>query len=387
MYTIMKYSKDNIRTWIEIDKTAIKNNIDKFKSLTDGNTKMMAVVKSNAYGHGLIDFSVQADGFGVDWFGVDSIMEALALRDVGIKKPILVLGHTLPTRFKQAADWNICLTISTFESLDKLLKIKTPFSSFKPLKIHLKVDSGMHRQGFFLKDVQRVMKKVKQLSRSNVVLEGIFTHFSSAKNPSFRKETDNQVSIFNDFCDVFESGGFKFLKHAAASSGAILFPEYHFDMIRIGIGLYGLWPSIEVRRVFEKKIDIKPVLSWKTVLSEVKKIDEFGGVGYDLTEKVSSGTVLGICPIGYWHGFRRSMSSVGNVLVKGKRARVIGRVAMDMIVVDLTKIPSSKPGDEVVLMGRQGKEEITAEEIGDFYGSINYEVVTTINPLIKRFIE
>ena len=375
---------DGLRTWIEIDKKSIKHNIDLFRKLIDKKVELMSVVKSNAYGHGLFDFSLVADKFGVDWFGVDSLIEGLALRREGIKKPILVLGYTLPERIAEAVTNDISLTISSMDSLQSILSVLVGGRTSDILKIHLKIDTGMHRQGFLGAEFPKVCKIVKDANKKGekVIVEGMYTHFAAAKNPSFPQETNKQIELFEQAIKIVRGAGFKPLVHASATAGTLLFPNAHYDMVRIGIGLYGMWPSKETMRALESKILLKPVMSWKTIIGEVKNLPKGGGVGYDLTERLPSNSKIAICPIGYWHGFGRIFSSVGNVLVHGQRAKVLGRVSMDMITIDVSRIKNVKVGDEVVLIG----EGITADELAFISDGVNYEIVTRTNPLIKRIV-
>ncbi len=366
-----------LRTWVEVNRKALKNNYNAFRGLILKNCRLMAVVKSNAYGHGLVDYSKLMQELGADFFGVDSITEALTLRKNGIKKPILVLGYTMPENFDEASKNNISLTISNFESLKSIKKYG------KSLNIHIKIDTGMHRQGFMPDEVEKATKYIKdQLSFIN--LEGVYTHFAAAKNPSFPAETNKQIEQFEKAVKIVESFGFKPIKHAAATSGTIVFPKSHFDMVRIGIGMMGLWPSYETKACFEKKTKLEPALCWKTIISEIKEVKKGESVGYDFTEKIDHDSVVAILPIGYWHGYRRDLSSIGHVLVKGKRAKILGRISMDMIVVDITGIKNVKICDEVILIGKGGKEEISAYELAQLSDTSWYETITQINPLIKR---
>ncbi len=367
-----------LRTWIEVDKKATNRNFRVFKKLLGKKCKLMAVVKSNAYGHGLIDFSRLMENFGVDWLGVDSIIEALALRSAGIKKNILVLGYTLPQRFNEAAENNISLTVSNPEHLAAL---KRRFNS--SLKIHLKIDTGMHRQGFFVKELPSVMEIIKKLGK-NVVLEGIYTHFAAAKNPAFPSDTLKQIKLFDEAVNTAKAAGFNPLKHASATSGAIIFPEARYDMVRIGIGLYGLWPSKETEAAYRDKINLEPVLTWKTIVGEIKSAGKGERIGYDFTETLSKKTKVAILPIGYWHGYPRALSGIGRVLIKGKPAKVLGRVSMDMISVDVTGIKNAKIGDEAVLIGKSGRNSVTADDLARYCDTTNYEIVTRLNPLMER---
>lgn len=372
--------KQNLRTWIEINKGAVKNNHSTFRKLINPGCFLMSVVKSNAYGHGLVDFSRIVEKLGVDWLGVDSITEGESLRKAGIKIPILVLGYTLPFKIKNAIENNISLTISDFETLKNLKKIKGG-----KLKIHLKIDTGMHRQGFFVSEIPEVIKVLK--SCPAVVLEGVFTHFSSAKNPAFPAVTNKQIEEFKKAVEIIEGAGFKdFIKHVAATAGVIIFPQSHFDMVRVGIGMYGIWPAKETYEAFKNKIKLEPVLSWKTIVGPVKSLPKGSRVSYDLTEELNRDSKIAILPVGYWHGFPRALSSIGRVLIKGKEAKVLGRVTMDMIIVDITGIKDVKMGDEVVLIGKSGKAEISADTLAYLTDGSSYEIVTRLNPLMKRFV-
>jgi alanine racemase len=369
---------DGIRTWIEVDTKALKHNYEVFRNSVGPKVKLMAIAKSNAYGHSLFDYAKTMSSFGVDWLGVDSVTEAMKLRKSGIETPILILGHTLVERYQDCVENDITIAISSLDQIDSLLTIQN-----SKLKIHLKIDTGMHRQGVQLDELEEACEKIKVLA--NIEVEGIFTHFAAAKNPAFPADTNAQIKQFEEACQIAKKYfGDNLIRHAAATSGTLLFPHSHFDMVRIGIGLYGLWTSKEAKAYCESKIILKPALSWKTVVAEVKNIKAGERISYDLTEKLPCDSKIAILPIGYWNGFRRSLSSIGSVLIDGQRAKVLGRVTMDMIIVDVTKIPNVKTGDEVTLIGQDGGGEITADEIALLTETSNYEVVTQLNPLMKR---
>ncbi|MFZ2621306.1 MAG: alanine racemase [Minisyncoccia bacterium] len=372
-----------LRTWIEIDQGAIKNNYSVFRKLI-GQRLLMGVVKSNAYGHDLVTFSKALNRLGVDYFGVDSIVEGNALRRSGIKKPVLVLGYTLPERILEAVKGGISITIADFDSLEAVMRLsKKIVKQSEKLKIHIKIDTGMHRQGFFLEDIPRLLEALKSIN--NIKIEGIYTHFSSAKDPVRPKETLKQIYIFKKVIDQFKKSEYKdLIKHSNASSGTLIFPHSNFDMVRIGIGLCGLWPSKETEKNYKNKITLKPVLSWKTIVSQIKNLPKGSRVGYDLTENVKKQTRIAILPIGYWHGFPRALSSRGFVLINGKKAKVIGRVSMDMIAVNVSGIKGVKVGDEVVLIGKSGESVLPVETMAELSDSTSYEIITRLNPLIKR---
>lgn len=366
-----------LRTWVKVDLSAVAHNYRLLRRRLNRQTQLMAVIKSNGYGHGLSLIARAVCRLGAEWLGVDSITEAIALRQQGVNAPILVLGYTLPERFGEAMKRDIVLTISSFESLRLLKKL--------PARFHLKVDTGMNRQGFFLGDLPRVLKFLKrQVPDSPKIFEGLYSHFAGAKNPAFPTASRRQLEKFKQAAELARQAGFRPIKHLAATSGLLLYPESHFDLVRVGIGLYGLWPSDEVKSVFEKRVSLRPALSWQAIVSEVKRLPAGSKIGYDQTEEVERDSQTAILPVGYWHGYPRALSAIGHVLVRGQRAKVLGRVSMDMIVVDVTGIKGVRPGEMATLLGRDGKEEVGADELADLSQTINYEIVARLNPLMKR---
>jgi len=364
----------NFKTWIIVNKKAVQNNIQKIRSVLAHKTKLWAVVKSNAYGHGLTLFSELADSYGVDGFCVDSVVEGEKLRKDGIKKPILILGPTFKYQLETAAKNKITITVSNFEALGELVK-----SRFKP-EFHLKIDTGMHRQGFYVEEIPKVIRNLKLEIRNS--LKGIYTHFASAKDINYPTFTEKQFAEFQKAVKALEKAGLKnILRHCAASGGTLINPKYHLDAVRIGISLYGLYPSAEL--MAQAKIKLKPALSWQTVVSEVKSAKSGDYIGYDLTERLKNLVRLAILPIGYWHGYPRALSGIGEVLIGGKKCRVLGRVSMDMIAVDVGSVKCRR-GDKAVLIGRQGGEEIGVYDLARKLGASHYEVITRINPLIER---
>ncbi len=377
---LSKEDRAGLRTWIEIDSQAIENNYKVFRSLISSETKLMSIVKSNAYGHGLVDFSRLVSNLGVDWLGVDSIVEALRLRQEGIKKPILVLGYSLPERVEEAVLNDISITLSSMTGLESMVALALD----KPIKAHIKIDSGMHRQGFMEPEMPSVIEYLKKHS-DRISVEGMYTHFAAAKNPAEPELTHEQLAVFKKWVAAFKDAGFSPIIHAAATGATLLFPETHFDMVRVGIGFHGIWPSKEAKEFAEKKVMMKPTLTWKTLVSEAKKLNKGEKIGYDFTETLTRDSVVAICPIGYWHGFPRALSSIGHVLIRGAKAKVLGRVAMDMIVVDITDVAGIDVGDEVVVIGRSGSKIQSADMIADLLSMSVYEFITRIDPLIKKF--
>lgn len=375
---MIKADRLGLRTWIEIDKKAIEQNYLIFRSLIPKSTKLLGVVKSNAYGHNLVEFAEELEKLGVDYLAVDSVVEGIALRKEGVKIPILVLGYTLPEMIEKAVKNNLEITVSNFNYFKEIKKLNLK----KLINVHIKVDTGMHRHGFQKDDIKEVLKEVKN---SKLKVVGLYTHFASAKNPAFPKDTKNQIDIFNKWHAAFEKAGLKLICHACATSGTILFPQAHFDMVRVGIGLYGIWPSNETRAFAQNRFRLAPVLSWKTVIGEINNINAGERVGYDFTEKLEKDSRVAILPIGYWHGFPRALSGVGQILIKGKPVKILGRICMDIIMADVTEIKGVKVGDEVTIIGCDNNEEMQVDDIAALLDASSYELVTRINPLIKRY--
>ncbi len=383
-----------LRTWIEVDYKAIEKNARTLKALLADEVAMMAVVKSNAYGHGMVESARACLRGGATWLGVDEVTEAFELRAKGVKAPILVLGYTLPELYKEAAKKKISLTISSLDSLRALAKTRLS----PKLRIHLKFDTGLHRQGILETHVQQ-MVRIISAKGFPAIIEGAYTHFAVMEDPMMQEYSKMQARAFRAMVAKLNQKGFAPITHASASSGILFSKDFHFDMSRAGIALYGLWPSPEIRKwatsVGDTSVAPKlvPALSWKTIVTEVKLVNRGVRVGYDLTYETNRPSRLAIIPLGYWHGLPRSLSGTNakpglQVLVCGHRASVVGRISMDMAAIDVTDIPSIKQGDEVVVIGSQiagGKTEtITAEEVAERAGTINYEIVTRINPLIPR---
>lgn len=379
----MKHTPLTLRTWVEIDKKAIAHNYQLFRKFIGKKVRLMGVVKSNAYGHNLMEFSRELEILGVDWFGVDSITEALTLREEKVKKPILVLGHTLPELYSEAAERDVSITISSQSQLAAVCKLQTGSGNQK-LKIHIKADTGMHRQGFQLHELKELVALL-QKPHLGFIVEGLYTHLAEAKNPRSSDNTKRQLKEFDEWINAFHAAGMTPIIHAAATGGVLLYPSAHFDMVRVGIGSYGLWPSDDAERFLSSKISLKPVLAWRAKVGEVKEVKKGERVGYDFTEMLTRNSTLAVIPVGYWHGFPRLLSGRGRVLLHGMSARVVGRVSMDMIVVDITDIPKVKMGDIATLIGSDGREVITAGEIAKFAATSHYEIVTRLNPLMKKF--
>lgn len=348
------------KTWIELDRLALRYNIDKIRSKIGSQTKLLAVVKSNAYGHGLTLFSECADnlpgGGGVDGFCVDSVIEGRKLRGHGIKKPILVLGTSLPAALPIAQARDVTITISESNTLHFVAK-KYPLAPF-----HLKIDTGLHRQGFYPSDLMPIIQYIK---KNNLNLTGVYSHLAMADNKNFSQQ---QLAVFKNALGVVDSllPNKKIIRHIAATGGTLLGKDFHYDAVRVGMGLYGC------------RSGFKPVLRWKAIVSELKQLNHGDYVGYDMTRHIAKQTCAAVIPIGYWHGFDRGLSNLGYVTIRGKKAPVLGRVSMDIIVVDVSRIPC-KIGDTATIIGSAA---VMAKQLD----TSPYEIITRINPLIKKVV-
>lgn len=349
------------------------------KSLLEPQTNFLAVVKANAYGHGVIQCAKAAIEAGANWLGVVEINSALELRKADIKAPILVLGYPEINLLNDASKNNISVPVISLDYAKEISEMK--FSG--KLKVHLKVETGLNRLGM-LEDEALLACKVLQ-TNSNIEVEGIYSHLAAVEEGKI-DFTFKQIDNFKKIIRAFENQNIHIpLKHIAASAGAMLVPEAHFDMVRDGISTYGLWPSGENKESFGAQDFLEPVLSFKTQIVQVKNIKAGEKVGYGCTFEAKNDMTIGILPVGYFDGLDRGLSNKGEVLVDGARCPIIGRVAMNMIIIKL-KVESEKlkARQEVTIIGKDGDEEITVDEIADKLGTINYEVVARLPEHLKR---
>lgn len=375
---LSKIEKTKLRTWVEIDRAAIAKNYRTFRGMLRGRTILMGVVKSNAYGHGLVLFARELERLGVTFLGVDSFDEALELRRAGIKTRILIFGYVSPAYFSEAARQDVSVTISGIASLQALSKMKLG----RKLKVHIKADTGLGRQGFLARDMKKVIALLKKCKSLQV--EGLYSHLATGEDLGGRTYTMLQAGRLEQWHKAFAAAGWRPIKHISATSSTMFYPELHYDMVRIGIGMYGLWPSRETKEAMEKKFTLHPVLSWKTIITETKHLPRGERIGYDLTERLRRDSYLGIVPVGYWHGYPRALSSKGTFDLAGRKIKIVGRVSMDMMTIDLTGT-RARPGDEVAIIGGAHGHYAEADAMAQDSDTINYEITTRINPVIKRY--
>lgn len=368
------------RTWAEIDTKALVHNLKIFKEKL-GDKKFMAVVKADAYGHSVKDLCPVLDQNGADWFAVSNINEAVNLREIGIKKPILILGYTPVDMVRELVNYDISQCVYSLEYAEKLSSLAV-FHGIN-VKAHIKLDTGMSRLGFNCKneDLIELSDALKSASLPNIICEGVFTHFAVADRNEAEEDgfTQRQYDLFIKACDQFKENGFgNAIFHCCNSAGTILDNDKHLDMGRVGISLYGLSPS----SALSLKDDLIPVMTVKSVVSYVKEINPGDTVSYGRTFKCEKTMRIATVTAGYADGYPRSLSNKGYVYINGKRADIIGRVCMDQMCVDVTDIPSVKMGDEVLLFGK----DLKVDDLADLCGTINYEIICGISPRVPRVI-
>lgn len=361
-------------TWVEIDLAALGDNVACLARLAHP-AKLMAVLKADAYGHGAVKTARTALSRGASWIGVATLGEALVLRRAGITAPVLVLGYLPAWQAGEALRHNIRATVFTRAVLEAFSEAAQRLHT--TARLHLKVDTGMGRLGVL---PQEAVAFAQDSALPGVEIEGIFTHFGRADEADLQSARA-QWQTFQAIVAELESLGLRPpLVHAANTAGLLNLPEARFDLVRAGIGLYGLAPSPDTPLPPE----MRPVLAFKTTIGQVKVLPPGSPIGYGAAYTTSIQETIAIIPVGYADGFRRGPYTWGEVLVKGRRAPLVGRVSMDQAAINVTHIPNVRQGDEVVLIGRQGSETITAEEVAARLGTINYEVISQILARVPR---
>ncbi len=359
--------------WLEIDRGAITNNLRRMQELTS--VRVMTVVKANGYGHGITQIARVVANAGASFCGVARVDEALELRRGGVGIPIQVLGYTPSDRFVEAIGNDVTLTI--FHPEQAALVDGAAAQAGRVAKIHIKVDTGMSRLGATPEVAFELARHLA--SEKNVFLEGIFTHYACADEPDL-PVTEQQEKQFLDLLAELHTAGIRpEIAHAANSAAALTRPSSYFDMVRIGIALYGMHPSDEV----QLPSTFQPTLAWKAQLSSVFTLPPGRGISYGHSYTTKDHERIGVVPVGYGDGYRRVPGN--EVLIGGKRVPVVGKVCMDQLMVHLGELPEAAIGDEVVLLGTQGEEKITASELAHKWGTINYEMTCDLSARVPRF--
>lgn len=375
-------------SYIEISKEALNNNIQFLRTFLKKKTIISSVVKGDAYGHGIEFFVPLAEECGINHFSVFSSDEALKVLNSSNNKPtILIMGMI----DNQDLEWAIENDIEffVFES-DRLSKaISTAKKLNKCAKIHLEIETGLNRTGFDKKELTKLIDKLKS---SHIELKGVCTHYAGAESIANYFRIKQQEKKFNEIYHWLKQNGLNpKLRHTACSAASIRYPETQMDLVRIGILQYGFWPNMEtfihyVARKKNKKSPIKRVISWKSKIMSVKHVKEGEFVSYGTTFLAPKNMKIATVPVGYAHGYSRSLSNQGRLLVNGHRVNVIGLINMNMLVVDVDEVPNVKKGDEVVLIGKQGDLEVSVASFSELSNQLNYELLTRLPNDIPRII-
>lgn len=341
----------------------------------------MAIVKSNAYGHG-IDLVVTAIEKKVDWFGVVNLEEAFILRKLKIKKPILVLSYFSFSQISQAIKQNISLVVYTKGQINNINSVAKKLN--KKARVHLKIDTGTNRLGISPAEVEDFIETVKK--NKFIFLQGIFSHFAASEESAHY--TKIQLDIFKTVARKSEKIiGRQLIKHIACSAATLLNKNNQLDLVRMGLALYGLYSSPQTAKVMKKaRLYLKPVLSLKTQVIQVKNVPKGSYIGYGCAYTAPVAQKIAVLPVGYFEGYVRALSNKSYVLIKGVRCPVRGRICMNLMMVDVTAVEAVIVGDEAVLIGKQGREGITVDELAELSKTINYEIVARLNPMIKRVL-
>ena len=362
-------------TWLEIDQSAIRHNLRLLRGLTGPQTRLMAIVKANAYGHGAAATARSVLAAGASALGVAGLAEALELRDATVDAPILVMSYVPPGGVPTAIGHNLTLTL--FDAAQARACDRAARATGRRLKAQVKLDSGMGRMGALVEDAPALQEQLADLPWLQV--EGCYTHFAQADEDL--DWTREQLRRFLAAVAAMRRRGARFSTlHSANSAATLALPESHLDLARPGIALYGLSPSDTV----PLPPGFRPALTWKTQIVQLKDLPAGHGVGYGRAWTASSATRMALLPVGYEHGFRRAPHEPAGVLLRGQVAPVIGRISMDKTAIDVSSIPGARVGDEVVLLGRQGEACISAEMLAARFGSSNYEVATGLSARMPR---
>jgi alanine racemase len=367
----------NVRlSWVEVDLDALAQNVRGLKDRIGEQVTLMAVVKADAYGHGAVAAARTALLNGAEWLGVSSINEGLELRESGLDVPILLLNYVPVSAIQQALRHRLTVTLYDLDMARQYDRAAREIGL--KLDVHVKVDTGMGRLGAMPKDAMILFRHMMTLRYLNA--EGIYTHFAAADED--QEFTAAQAKIFRDMIvKPLRASGFNFRHiHAANSAATLSGKDYHFNMVRVGLAMYGLSPSQQV----PVPENFRPVMSWKTIIAQVKSLPQGHTVGYGRAYVTKGEEKIAIIPVGYADGFRRGPHNWGEVLVHGQRAPLAGRVSMEKSAINVTHISGVSVGDEVVLLGRQGDQTITAEEVANRVGTNNYEIITGILPRVSR---
>ncbi len=371
-------------SWIEIDAEALAQNIRSFRRRTQPGVKLQAVVKSNAYGHGLEPIARIAARSGVDGFGVHTIAEAEQLAALQLDKPILILGYLGREEAGRAVACGAEVTVYNLETLEAL----SAASAGREVRCHVKVETGVYRQGVIPEELDSFLDRIEALPGLGIA--GVSTHFANIEDTTDHSYAHRQLEIFSEAAARVRAREPGTIRHCACAAAVLTMPETGFDMVRVGIGLYGLWPSKETLLSCllegEEETPLRPVLTWKVRIAQLKTAPTGASIGYGCTHRTTHPTRVAVLPVGYADGFDRRLSGIGHVLVRGRRAPVLGRICMNLFMVDVTDVEGLELESEAVLIGDQGGEAVTAAQIASLCNTIAYDIVSGLSPALPRIV-
>ena len=376
-------------TWCEIDLTALKENVRLLQARLASTSRLGVVVKSQAYGHGVGLCAPAVCAAGAAWLIVNSVAEAMALAQRGLEVPIYICGPTMPQQADQVVQSKARLVVY---DIDLVLALNASGQKAQQVvPVHLKLESGTHRQGLALEALVALAKEIAALPW--VKIEGLTTHYADIEDTTDHRFARQQLATIENARHVLNAAGVEVpMLHSANSAAALLWPETHGDLVRVGIAAYGLWPSRETYATALQRAaggglslpSLAPVLSWRARISQVKTVPAGAYIGYGRTFRATHPMRIGVVPVGYYEGYDRRLSNLGHVLVHGVRAPVRGRVCMNMLMIDVSDIPRAQAGTCVTLLGKDGDEAVDADAWAAWIGGINYEVISRIHPDVPR---
>jgi alanine racemase len=378
---------EGLTSWIEVSRGALVHNIALFRDLLTPGTALMAVVKGNAYGHGLEQVAGVCAGAGVEMLGVHTASEVAALRRFGITLPIMVLGYVTAQQVAEVVDRDVHVLLSSPDVLEALAAHGRRLGVALP--VHVKVDTGTHRQGVEPAEAAAMAAAARS---AGLDVAGIATHFANIEDTTDHGYAYLQLERFREaVAAIQERVGPTRWVHAACSAAALLFREADFGMVRVGISLYGHWPSKETYLSWllahgRDGVKLAPALAWRARVGQVKEVRAGEPVGYGLTYRPTRPSRIAVLPVGYAEGYPRALSNRGRVLVHARPGHVIGRVCMNIVLVDVTDVPEVRTGDVATLIGRDGSDGISVEELGENAGTINYEILARLSPSLPRLV-
>jgi alanine racemase len=383
----LRFDHLTLESRVEVSRSALKHNLRTIREITGRQVSVAAVIKAFAYGHGYGQVAEMLKPEGIRFFAVHSLDEAAAAAREDNALPIMILGYVPLEHLEYAVEREWRLTVFNMETVERLAEATRRLN--RDAYLHLKLETGTNRQGIRQGDLEAFVKAIQESPR--LVIEGVSMHFANIEDTTDHSFARMQLDRFTKMLGFFENAGITIpIRHTASSAASLLFKSTHFDMIRFGISLYGLWPSKETYLSYllanPDNSLLKPVLTWKSIVAQVRDVPAGEYIGYGCTHRTTTDSRIAVVPIGYFDGYDRKLSNLAHVLIRGKRAPVRGRICMDMFMVDVTHIRDVALEDEVVVLGEQGEEKISADQLAAWAGSINYEIVSRINPLLPRVI-